>query len=186
MILWESTQGCTFWQKMDCESEAKAKFFLGSKCEAKAKRTLFDFLRSEAKRIRNFAFAFAIKRKKAKFSRFFFLNIFFLTLAGKIYFSPLRVKWPQKWSRWQSALLSESGLWDPKISEGREYTLLSNEHVKMSANVQIFPKMSIKKNFQILSFASIVLWRNEFGDIKISQIRLFFSQGYPEIRFQKI
>ena len=33
-----------------------------SKCEAKAKRTLFFFLRSEAKRIRNFAFAFAIMR----------------------------------------------------------------------------------------------------------------------------
>ena len=33
-----------------------------SKCEAKAMRTLFFFLRSEAKRIRNFAFAFAIMR----------------------------------------------------------------------------------------------------------------------------
>ena len=80
-----------------------------------------------------------------------------LTLAGIIFFAPLRGYRPQKWSPGESALLTDWLIRDLQIwvkqNEKRLASLV--DILKCPKNVHLFRKMSIKKSKKIKFFVQI-------------------------------
>ena len=107
----------------------------------------------------------ARKPELSEKSRIFFLE--YLTLAGNNFFSPLRVKRPQKWSPGQSALLSDTVFGDIQIMmQKKEKTLFFLMDMSKCPQMStISEKSPPRKIFQFSNFY-----------IKITKLDLFLQE----------